>query len=295
MEDTPVMMAESAGHVLDRDLCHQVQVQFRPDPGQRPGEQLGAVIRRALHQVSRTAAVYEPGERSRVVAGSVGEPATGYARLQSEVQPGGHERVVEAGHHHDLIHERVIRAAPSPQFLPQRALLFVGHILDDENLEVGTVRPGLRRRAGLVIVCVVPDPWLRALAVEVGLGDKGPVGLCYQRGKPIIRIGGEQPPNLAVGLCSGKRPESLDRPEDVKQLGYRLDQLLDGTLLRLGAGELNGRLLQAGPGIVPELPQAVVRLQVCASRHGHYLRDLPLAAQSSAASRLKATIHPARR
>src|SRR6266568_369105 len=93
-------------------------------------------------------------------------------------------------------------------------------------------------------------------------------------------------------MCPGKRPESLDRLKDVKQPGYRLDQLLDGTLLGLGAGELNGRLLQAGPGIVPELPQAVVRLQVRASRHGHHLRDLPLAAQSCAASRLKATIQP---
>ena len=285
------MVAEPAGHVLDRDLRHQVQVEFRPDPGQRPGEQLGAVIRRALHQVSRSAAVYEPGERSRVVAGPVSEPAAGHARLQPGVQPSGHERVVETGHHHDLVHERVIRAAPSPQFLPQRALLLVGHILDDENLEIRTVRPGLRRRTGLVIVCVVPGAWVPALAVEVGLGDKGLVGLGHQRGEPIILIGGEQPPSLPVGLCPGKRPESLDRPEDVKQLGYRLDQLLDGTLLRLGAGELNGRLLQAGPGIIPELPQAVVRLQVRASRHGHHLRDLPLAAQSCAASRFKATIH----
>ena len=145
-----------------------------------------------------------------------------------------------------------------------------------------------------MIVCVVLDAWVPALAVKVGLGDKGPVGLGHQRGEPIILIGGEQPLTLPIGLYPGKRPESLDRPEDVKQLSHLLDQLLDGTLLGLGAGELNGRLLQARPGIVPELPQAVVRLQVRASRHGHHLRDLPLAAQSCAASRLKATIYPAR-
>ena len=34
VEDAPEMMAEPAGQVLDRDLGHQVQVEFRPDPGQ---------------------------------------------------------------------------------------------------------------------------------------------------------------------------------------------------------------------------------------------------------------------
>jgi hypothetical protein len=38
-----------------------------------------------------------------------------------------------------------------------------------------------------------------------------------------------------------KRPQSLDRPQDVEQPGYRLDQLLNGTLPGLGAGQLNGR------------------------------------------------------
>ena len=51
VEDPPEVVAEPAGHVLHGDLGHQVQVEFRPDPGQRLAEDLSAVIRRMLHQV----------------------------------------------------------------------------------------------------------------------------------------------------------------------------------------------------------------------------------------------------
>ena len=59
-------------------------------------------------------------ERGQVVAGPVGEPAADHARLQPEVQPRGHDRVVETGHHDDLVDELVVRAAPPPQLLAQR-------------------------------------------------------------------------------------------------------------------------------------------------------------------------------
>jgi hypothetical protein len=45
------MMAEPTGQVLDRDLRHQIQIQLGPDAGQGSGEDLGALIGRAVHQV----------------------------------------------------------------------------------------------------------------------------------------------------------------------------------------------------------------------------------------------------
>ncbi len=76
------------------------------------------------------------------MAGPVGEPAAHHARLQPVVQPRGHDRVLQAGHHDDLVDERVIRAAPPPQLLAQRALLRLADVLDHEDLEVRPVGPG---------------------------------------------------------------------------------------------------------------------------------------------------------
>ena len=274
MEDAPEMVAEPAGQVLDGDLRHQVQVEFGPDLGQRSGEFLSAVIRRMLHQVVRSVDARELCEQGRVVAGPVGEPAADHARLQPEVQPRGHNRLVEAGHHDDLVDELVIRAAPPPQLFPQRVLLLLGQVLDDENLEIRPVTAELLRRAGIAIVGVIFGAQIPGLTAAVGLGDQGPVGPAHHRGEPVVLTGGEEPLHLPEDLRAGKRPESLDRPEDIQQPGHRLGQLLDGTLLGAGQGQLSGRFLQAGPGIVPELPQAVVRQRLDTDRHGNHLRDL---------------------
>ena len=155
-----------ACHVLDPDLRHQVQIQFRPDPGQRAGQDLGAVLGRVPHQVVGHDQVRELVERGGVVAGPVGEPAADHAGLQPEVQPGGHKRVLQAVEHDDLIDERVVWAAPLPHLLEQRALLLLGHVLDDQHLEVRPVLPDLLPRVdheveGVVVGGQVPD-WAAA-------------------------------------------------------------------------------------------------------------------------------------
>ena len=43
VEDPAEVMAEVPGDVLDRDLRHQVQVELGPQPGQPPGQDLGAL------------------------------------------------------------------------------------------------------------------------------------------------------------------------------------------------------------------------------------------------------------
>ena len=204
----------------------------------------------------------------------VGEPAADHARLQPEVQPRGHHRLVKTGHHDDLIGEPVVRATPSPQLFPQRVLLLLGQVLDDENLEIGPVTAELLGRAGIALVGVIFGAQIPGVTAAVGLGDQRPVGPAHHGGEPVVLAGGEEPLHVLEGLRAGKRPETLDRPEDIQQSGHRLGQLLDGTLLGAGQGQLGGRFLQAGPGIVPELPQAVVRHRLDADRHGNHLRDL---------------------
>ena len=206
--------------------------------------------------------------------GPVSEPAADHARLQPEVQPRGHHRLVEAGHHDDLIDELVIRPTPAPQLFPQRVLLLLGQVLDDENLEIGPVTAELLGRAGIAIVGVIVGAQVPGVTAAVGLGDQGPVGPAHDGGEPVVLTGGEEPLQLSEDLRAGKRPESLDRPENVQQPGHRLDRPFNGTLLGTGQGQLSGRFLQAGPGIVPELPEAVVRQRLDADRHGNHLRDL---------------------
>jgi hypothetical protein len=253
VEDAPEMMAEPAGQVLDGDLRHQVLVELRPDPGQRPGQDLGAVIGRVLHQVIADDAVHELPERGGVVAGPVGEPAADHARLQPVVQPRGHDRVLQAGHHDDLVDERVIRAAPPFQLLAQRALLRLAHVLDHQDLEVLPVGPGQLHGIPAAIVGVVLAAQVPGLVAADRVGSQRAVNRTHQRGEPVVLAGGVQPPDLLEGLHAGEGPEPLDRPEDLKQSRYGLTQLLDGSLLGTGEHQLGGRFLQAGPGICPEL------------------------------------------
>ena len=227
------------------------------------------------------------------MARPVGEPAADHARLQPEVQPCGQERVLEAGHHDDLVDELVIRAPPPPQLFAQRAFLLPDQVLDDENLEVRLVTAArLLRRAGIAIVCVILDAQFPGMTAAVGLGDQCPVDLAYHAGEPAVLSCREVPLHLVEGPCAGKSPESLDRPENIQELGHGLGQLLDGTLLGVGEGQLSSGFLQAGPGIVPELPQAVVRQRLPTDRHGHHLRD-STGSTGSLASRLKVTMPPA--
>jgi hypothetical protein len=243
MEDAPEMMAEPTGQILDGDLRHQVQVEFGPDLGQRSGEFLSAVIRRMLHQVVRSVEASELCEQGRVVARPVGEPAADDARLQPEVQPCGHDRLVETGHHDDLVDELVIRATPPPQLFPQRVLLLLGQVLDDEDLEIRPVTAELLYGTGIAIVGVIFGTHIEGLTAAVGLGDQGAVGPAHYGGEPAVITGGEELLQLLEDACAGKRPKSFDRPQNIKQPGHRLDQPLDRTLLGAGQGQLSGRFL----------------------------------------------------
>ncbi len=280
----------SAGQVLDRDLRHQVQVELRSDPGQGPGQDLGAFVRPVFHQVVGSEQAHELADRGGVMAGPVSESGADHAGLQLEVQPGGHHRVVEARHHDYFVGELVVRSAPAAEFLAQRALLLLGHVLDDQHLEVGPVGPGRVSRAAVGLVEVVVELGVPDLPV-VGIAGQGPVEPGHDRRAPVVLPGCEQPPDLLVGRHAGKGPEPLDGPEEFELRGHRLGQRLEGTLLAAGQRQLACCLFQPGPGVVPDLPQAVVRVR--AFRHGNHLRDVrPRSGPARPGDRLKVTIYP---
>jgi hypothetical protein len=163
-----------------------------------------------------------------------------HAGLQLEVQPGGHQRVVEARHHDDLVHERVVRTPPPAQFLAQRALLILGHVLDDQHLEVGPAGVGPFVRVRLATVGLILGSRVPGRATVVGVGGQGPVEPGHHRRAPVVLAGREEPPDLLEGVRAGKRPVPLDGPEQVKRFGDRLGQLVDGTSLAERQGELRG-------------------------------------------------------
>ena len=203
------------------------------------------------------------------MTGPVREAAADHARLQLEVQPRGHHRVVETRHHDDLVEELVVRAAPPAQLLAQCALLVLGHVLDDQDFEVWPVLTALVGRAYLVLIGLIVGVGVPAGAAPVGVGGQRPVDPGHHGRTPVVFTGREQPAHPVEGLHTGKGPEPLDRREHVKRSGDRVGQLLDRTLLGAGQGQLSGCLLKGGPGIGPDLPQAVVGVR--ASGHGDLL------------------------
>ena len=212
------------------------------------------------------------------MAGPVGEAAADHTRLKPEVQPRGHQRVVEARHHDDLVDELIVGAAPPPEFLAKGALLVLGHVLHDQDLEVGPLgaSAGLVGLARLVVVGVVLGVGVPGLAAPVGVGGQRPVDPGHHGRAPVVLTGREQPAHPVEGLHARERPEALDGREDIQRFGNGFGQLLDRMLLGTVQGQLGGRFIQGRPGVGPDLPQTVVGVR--ANWHGNHLRDIPPAA-----------------
>ena len=138
-------------------------------------------------------------------------------------------------------------------------LLLFGHVLDDQDLEVGPVGPRLLHRMGGAIQGLILGTEVPGLAGAERVGGQRAVDPAHQGGEPVVLTRGEQPAHLAEGRHAGEGPEPLDGPEDIEQVGDGLAQLLKGTMLRPGQHQLSGCFLQAAPGVVPDLPGAVVR------------------------------------
>ena len=179
MEDAPV---DRWLHHLpcpeSHDLCRRVVIGYHLILASSTSERLrrGSSGER-FHQVSRLAAVC--GLR-RARPGSWREQSVnfsnGRARLRPRVPACGHERIVEAGAAISYTNRSSRRRHRRSSSRGER-YLFVGHVLDNENLEVRQIHPGLRARTDLVVVCVILDPSVPALAVKVRLHDQGPVRL----------------------------------------------------------------------------------------------------------------------
>jgi hypothetical protein len=113
-------------------------------------------------------------------------------------------------------------------------------------------------------VDVVDDPVERAVGQQE---HPDPVQLARlaQRQQLALDLGERHGAVHLEGVRAGERPEPFDGTEHVEQAVDGLTQGLDRALLRPGQRQLGGGFLQAAPGIVSDLPQAVIRQRV---RHG---------------------------
>jgi hypothetical protein len=151
----------------------------------------------------------------------------------------------------------------------------LGHVLDDQDLEVRAVVAAVLHRMGGVVQGIVFGAQVPGVAAAVGVGGQRPVDPPHQHGEPVVLARREQPPHLLEGRHAGEGPEPLDGAEEVEQPGDGLVQVLDRTVLGRGQQQLARCLLQAAPGVVPDLPRAVVRRLARAFRHRDHLRRAP--------------------
>ena len=222
------------------------------------------------------------------MAGPVREPAADHARLQREVQPGGQHRLVEARHDDDLVHERVVPAPPPADLLPQRPLLRLAEVIDDQDLEIRALRRGLVRP------CVSrprrPRPQVDVPAGRCGRSRPPGPGSSGSRSRPAGRTSRPRTAAGPAGRQAGRETPRNARPaRGVEQFLHRSVRL-DRRAGR-GPAPAAARLLQPGPGIAPELAKPVVRVR--ALRHGNHLRDVPaVVGPAPPTTRPKVTIYP---
>ena len=139
------VLAQPPGYFLHLDFGHEVQVEFGPQPRQGNREDPRAFLGRlVIRQLVRNPGIDELRQSRQVPGGLVRKTSPDHDRLQVDIQPRRDERLVAAGHHHELVDEFVVGAPPFADFVAQRPFLVFGHLFDDEHLEIGTV--ALRRR-----------------------------------------------------------------------------------------------------------------------------------------------------
>ena len=259
MEDPPEMMAEPAGNVLQRDLGHHVEVEFGTDPRDRLAQGLGAGVRREIHQIVRRAVVDEVLQGGQIPAGMVRESAFDHTGLDVEVDSSGDDCVLVTRHHDHLVDEFVVGSAPCAELLAQGTFLGLGHVLDDQHLEVRP-RVGLDRCDGLPVQRLLDGGGHRpGDPVPIGIGDQTTVDAGHRPGEPGVLTGREQPSALMEGQWARVGPVPFDRRQFVEQAGDPGEQGIQWPAGGGGRGQPVGRLLQTAPGVRPELRQAVVR------------------------------------
>jgi len=114
VEHTTEVLTEPARDVFDLDFRHQVQIELGPQLRQRRGQDLCPLVGRpVVCEFVGDLAVDKLRERGQVAGRLVGEPAAHHHCLQVDIEPCGDQRLVAAGHHHQLVDELVIGAAPA--------------------------------------------------------------------------------------------------------------------------------------------------------------------------------------
>ena len=261
VEHPAEVRAQAAGHLFDRDLGHQVDVELGPDRGELVGQDLGAFLWRALVEPLADRRVDELVEPAQVVGRRVPEPAPDDTGLEGRVHPHRDDGLLAAADHDDVVDELIVRPAPAADVLTQRPLLVGRHPLDHQHLEIALV--GVTE--------------LGLLGGLDGIADQ--VGGRPRLGRPVGVVGAEHALDLGGGageldgtaraeelldpaepVLAGIGPVPLDVAEDLQIVGDRVGH-------RVGSSRIDrshppvGLLLDLGPEVEPGLPPCVVGLR----------------------------------
>ena len=118
-------------------------------------------------------------------------------------------------------------------------LLLLGHVLDDQHLEVGPVFPDLLHRLDHAVEGVVVGVQIGCPSGAERIGGQRIVDVGDQCGEPVVLARREQAPDLLERSDAGERPEPLDGPEYVEQAVDGVAQSVDRAVLGPGQHQLS--------------------------------------------------------
>ncbi len=147
-EDAPEGLAHACGDLLDVDVGHQIQVEFRPKLGDLLTEQRATLRFRHLLD-GLVHAVQEAAQRVVVVNRAERKTMADHDGLQVEVDQRRDQGVFKTRYHHDVKHEVVVGASLVLHASAQGVLFTGRHLVDDQYFEIRAGQLGLPLGVGL--------------------------------------------------------------------------------------------------------------------------------------------------
>ena len=227
VEHAAEVLAEPAGDVLDLDLGHQVQVELGPQLAQRrrrgSARARRATCGRRARSDTRVSTNSASEDRSRVDWCEKRRRMTTACRLT--LSRAAISASSPLAHHDQFVDELVVGAAPAANLLAQRAFLRLGHLLDDQHLEV---RAAPARLTAAVPACAdrrehvgLVEPGGVDVAAAVRLGGQRAVDARHGVGELVVAARGEQPLHPGELRRARVGPVGLQRGQGGQQVAGR--------------------------------------------------------------------------
>ena len=251
------------GHLLDRDVGHDVDAQLGPQAADHLAQQDAAIggrdrLERRLIDPEQLALQHRD-----LVHAAIGEAEADDDGLDVEVGEDGDQRVLDALQHEQFIDERVVGASRLAHAQLERGLLQRPHRVDHQHLEIGpAMRRFLAQLLGGLDLALAFGRLLagaqRHRAPAIGIARQGTHDPAGERAEAAVVLGLQQSAQAGDRVAAGEHPVALDRLEQVQRLADALAQPFDVALAHLGFGEAQGIVLEPIPGIGAQLAGIVV-------------------------------------